>query len=211
MYSNIKVNFHRCLLIIVHSYYSDRKMKLQDIVKEELVLDLAEPQDEKLVKQIQTRLRDLKLLTTADIDGINGPITLEAWKKFKTEVGQGALAYLTKIGAGSAKALIEQKEPIGGGNDDIKKLVSIDRVTKLFNRKPTDQQYKDLIDCLVRFDITTVPRICHFMAQVGHESAGLRYVKELASGKAYEGRRDLGNTVKGYGMKYKGKLHLCPC
>lgn len=48
-------------------------------------------------------------------------------------------------------------------------------------------------------------RMAHFLAQVAHESAELRYVKELASGKNYEGRKDLGNTVPGYGVKYKGR------
>jgi putative chitinase len=44
-----------------------------------------------------------------------------------------------------------------------------------------------------------------FLAQVGHESAELRYTEELASGSAYEGRRDLGNTQPGDGVRYKGR------
>jgi putative chitinase len=44
-----------------------------------------------------------------------------------------------------------------------------------------------------------------FLAQVGHESGGLFYTEELASGKAYEGRKDLGNTQKGDGVKFKGR------
>ncbi len=44
-----------------------------------------------------------------------------------------------------------------------------------------------------------------FLAQIGHESGQLRYVKELASGEAYEGRVDLGNTAPGDGVKYKGR------
>ena len=51
-------------------------------------------------------------------------------------------------------------------------------------------------------------RMAHFLAQVAHESGEMRYVKELASGKAYEGRADLGNTVPGYGVKYKGRGFL---
>jgi predicted chitinase len=46
--------------------------------------------------------------------------------------------------------------------------------------------------------------ICHFLAQVLHESGGLKYSKELASGQAYEYRKDLGNTENGDGKKYKG-------
>ena len=44
-----------------------------------------------------------------------------------------------------------------------------------------------------------------FIAQIAHESGELRYVKEIASGAAYEGRKDLGNTQPGDGMRYKGR------
>ena len=53
--------------------------------------------------------------------------------------------------------------------------------------------------------IGTPLRQCHFLAQILHESGSLNYVKELASGKAYEGRRDLGNIIKGDGVKFKGR------
>jgi putative chitinase len=55
------------------------------------------------------------------------------------------------------------------------------------------------------FDINTPARQAAFLAQVGHESGQLLYVKELASGAAYEGRKDLGNTQPGDGVKYKGR------
>jgi putative chitinase len=55
------------------------------------------------------------------------------------------------------------------------------------------------------FEINTPRRIQMFLAQIGHESGQLRYVKELASGQAYEGRKDLGNTHIGDGVKYKGR------
>lgn len=45
----------------------------------------------------------------------------------------------------------------------------------------------------------------HFMAQCGHESGGFFYMEEIASGAAYEGRKDLGNTVAGDGKRYKGR------
>jgi putative chitinase len=48
-------------------------------------------------------------------------------------------------------------------------------------------------------------RLAHFMAQLVHESGSFRYMEELASGQAYEGRRDLGNTEPGDGKRYKGR------
>lgn len=52
---------------------------------------------------------------------------------------------------------------------------------------------------------TSLLRTQMFLAQVAHESGELRYVKELASGDAYEGRADLGNTQAGDGVHYKGR------
>lgn len=43
------------------------------------------------------------------------------------------------------------------------------------------------------------------VAQMAHESDGFRVSSEYASGAAYEGRMDLGNTRKGDGKKFKGR------
>jgi predicted chitinase len=53
--------------------------------------------------------------------------------------------------------------------------------------------------------INTPARQNAFLAQLAHESGQFRYMQELASGKAYEGRKDLGNTSPGDGVKYKGR------
>ena len=58
---------------------------------------------------------------------------------------------------------------------------------------------------MVEFGIDTPLRQAAFLAQVGHESGQLRYVRELASGAAYEGRGDLGNVVAGDGVRFKGR------
>lgn len=55
------------------------------------------------------------------------------------------------------------------------------------------------------YEINTPQRMRMFLAQIGHESGQLQYVKELASGEAYEGRADLGNTSPGDGVRYKGR------
>jgi putative chitinase len=56
-----------------------------------------------------------------------------------------------------------------------------------------------------RFKIDTPDRQAHFIAQCAHESDGFRTTVEYADGSAYEGRKDLGNTSKGDGRKYKGR------
>lgn len=55
------------------------------------------------------------------------------------------------------------------------------------------------------YEITTRLRIAHFLGQTCHESAGFRTTEEFASGEAYEGRKDLGNTRAGDGPRYKGR------
>lgn len=53
-------------------------------------------------------------------------------------------------------------------------------------------------------NITTVNRAAMWCAQIGHESLGLRYMEEIASGAAYEWRKDLGNNRAGDGKRFKG-------
>jgi putative chitinase len=59
------------------------------------------------------------------------------------------------------------------------------------------------------FDITTPDRMAAFLAQVGHESGGLRWLTELwgptPTQARYEGRSDLGNVFPGDGFKYRGR------
>lgn len=68
-----------------------------------------------------------------------------------------------------------------------------------------DKFIEPLNRVLDEFEIGTPQRIRMFLAQIGHESGQLRYVRELASGEAYEGRKDLGNTEPGDGVRYKGR------
>lgn len=68
-----------------------------------------------------------------------------------------------------------------------------------------DRFLAPLNDAMAEFDINTPARQASFLSQMGHESGQLRYVEELASGSAYEGRKDLGNTQPGDGIRYKGR------
>jgi putative chitinase len=56
-----------------------------------------------------------------------------------------------------------------------------------------------------RCEINTADRQAHFLAQVAHESDRFKTTVEYASGRAYEGRKDLGNIQKGDGARFKGR------
>jgi putative chitinase len=61
------------------------------------------------------------------------------------------------------------------------------------------------------YDIDNLYRKVAFLAQIGHESGGLRYVKEIWNPTkcpwqaGYEGRKDLGNIQPGDGERFKGR------
>lgn len=57
----------------------------------------------------------------------------------------------------------------------------------------------------IRYGIESPLEKAHLLAQVAHESDNFRTAQEYASGRAYEGRKDLGNTQPGDGVRFKGR------
>lgn len=140
--------------------------------------------DTELLKDIQSKLG-------VTSDGILGPQTIQAFTEFKRKAH---LAEPEFLGASTAQALIRSKPTI----------ITMAQARAVFGRSPSQAQLDDLNSCLHRFDITTPARINHFLAQVHVESGGLKWMKELADGRAYEFRKDLGNKYPGDGPKYRG-------
>lgn len=68
-----------------------------------------------------------------------------------------------------------------------------------------NRYFQPFVTLMATVQIDTPLRMAHFLAQVGHESGDLLYSEEIASGAAYEGRRDLGNTEPGDGPRFKGR------
>ena len=68
-----------------------------------------------------------------------------------------------------------------------------------------------ITNAMERFAINSFARQSAFLAQIGHESGRLIYVREIWNPKQcawqarYEGRSDLGNTQPGDGERYKGR------
>ncbi len=55
------------------------------------------------------------------------------------------------------------------------------------------------------YKICGAEREAAFLATIIHESGSFQYTRELASGRAYEGRKDLGNVIAGDGVRFKGR------
>lgn len=55
-----------------------------------------------------------------------------------------------------------------------------------------------------QYGITNEKRLSAWLATLAVESGELKYQEEIASGAAYEGRKDLGNVMPGDGRKFKG-------
>ena len=85
-----------------------------------------------------------------------------------------------------------------------KVLVTQAQAEYVFGNKIFDNELGDLNKCLITFGITEKEDIRMFLAQTSHESGGLKWLQEIASGDDYEWRSDLGNTQAGDGRKYKG-------
>lgn len=75
-----------------------------------------------------------------------------------------------------------------------------------YAKQRADRFIEPLNAAMKEFDISENGlREAAFLAQIAHESGELRYVEEIASGDAYDGRDDLGNLAPGDGVKYKGR------
>lgn len=89
------------------------------------------------------------------------------------------------------------------------KVIELDAIKLLkifpFAKSRVDQYAPLLSLTMAEFQIDTPKRAAAFVAEIGHESGQLRYTEEIASGEAYEGRLDLGNTQAGDGRLYKGR------
>lgn len=56
-----------------------------------------------------------------------------------------------------------------------------------------------------QYEIDSPQEYAHFLAQACHESDHFKTFKEYATGAAYEGRADLGNSKAGDGIRFKGR------
>jgi putative chitinase len=167
-------------------------MKLGEIDKIYPFIYLAT--DTELCAQVQQALANEQLLKGSP-DTIYGADTQNALVRFKRN---HQLSGGNNIGPTTAKYLARALE---AGRT---LLVSLEQAMAVYGSQLYPEELADLNQCLSRFGITAIEDIRMFLAQTAHESGGLRWLKELASGDDYEGRIDLGNIQPGDGRCFKG-------
>ena len=96
-----------------------------------------------------------------------------------------------------------------GGDQPILVGLTAETLSEAMGGSVSLTRYQELLpavkECLRLCNCESLNRIAMWMAQIGHESAGLRYMEEIASGAAYEGRAELGNIYAGDGVRFKGR------
>jgi putative chitinase len=132
-------------------------------------------------------------------DGRIGPNTLRGIEMFETRVMKLPQSdQLIVPGDATIQALLAGLQP-----GPTKEKLAI--VLPLASNNRIELYYEPLKAGMTKYGITTALQAAHFVAQLGHESMSFLYSEEIASGAAYEGRTDLGNTQPGDGKRYKGR------
>jgi predicted chitinase len=168
------------------------------------------------VKQLQSALVKLGHMTAAEMrtgPGVFGPRTESALKEFQAKHNVPSTGYYgpltraamqkmgAKVGGAGPVAPTPEPGPTKGGLS----LSQLKAIMPNLSDARARQTLPHLNKAMAEANITTPKRQAAFVAQLAHESAEFRYFEELASGRAYEGRRDLGNIHPGDGVRYKGR------
>jgi peptidoglycan hydrolase-like protein with peptidoglycan-binding domain len=166
------------------------------------------PELKDAVKALQTGLQKYRFLPqSAAIDGIFGPQTQTAVKSLQNNnnlVSDGLVAKGTW-------AKVQGKSNVNVYQPQRRAEINVN-IQKILNAIPDGgmRRYAQVSIPLILKECETANvndkgQIAYILATAQHESRLGQWMEEFASGRAYEGRRDLGNIRAGDGVKYKGR------
>lgn len=123
------------------------------------------------------------------------------------ETGEGSGSAPQDSGDGNAGGVLPAipEPPAGVGPQGVFTYTALRQIMPSLPLDKLHAYFQPLTEAMQEFAVDTSIRAAAFLAQLAHESGELRYMEEIASGAAYEGRRDLGNTEPGDGVRYKGR------
>ena len=155
------------------------------------------------VKMVQTLL-NMQLMALIPyrwliIDGHCGPQTYDMIGEFQSRMM--AMPHPTRVVVPASPTLRKLRSA-------VMPILTEDKLHAIMSTASDARVQKyltPLINGMAAYSINTGLRMAHFLAQLGHESGDLIYSEEIASGAAYEGRKDLGNTQPGDGERFKGR------
>jgi predicted chitinase len=176
------------------------------------------------VKELQTALVKLGHMSQAEMNtgpGVFGPKTESALKEFQAAHGVPNTGYYgpktraafeklgAKVGGSGGTGGTTGPGPVTGPTEPGAKggvsLAQLRKIMPNLSQAKAEQYLPHLNKAMAEAGINTPKRQAAFLAQLAHESGEFRYMEEIASGSAYEGRKDLGNTHPGDGVRFKGR------
>ena len=125
--------------------------------------------------------------------------------------GRGETRPQGSVAAGSPNLAGQQGAPNLGpvtgriGNIDINRLI---QALPASRRRSAQQHFPVIVQEAQRQGVTNKAQLAYILATATHESGAGAFMEEFASGRAYEGRGDLGNNQRGDGVRFKGRGYV---
>ncbi|HEV7587446.1 MAG TPA: peptidoglycan-binding protein [Longimicrobium sp.] len=162
--------------------------------------------DAPFASAVQRALAELFLLNPADdVDGDAGPRTRGAWALFSEDAKLAGGGIIDPAGA---RRLIDASKDrfafIG------KPAIALEPDFEIRRNRRTANQERSVAALIGAGKAMKLTRaqIAYVLATAEHESDRFATLEEYASGAAYEGRADLGNTHPGDGRRFKGRGYV---